>query len=369
MAHLTAHQTAQPTALQLAPQWAAYAAVRAALMVPLIAGINPSRRVAAALGQQFAALPFNRRRLRRAADAIARVLPHLGPDERLALARRSYEHLAMLAVEVAFMPRMLTPDSWARHCDIGEMFGTLRGLLGGRSAVMITGHTGNWEVLGATLGVLGFPLHALYRPLDLAPLDAWLRRTRAACGLDLVDKFGAAQTLPGLIAQRHPIGFVADQNAGDRGLFVPFFGRLTSTYKTIALLAVQNESCVICGQARRVHEGIRQESGGFHFRVEVPDVITPDDWRGQPDPVFYVTARYRRAIERMVLNAPEQYLWMHRIWKSRPRHERDNKPFPPALRDKLAALPWMTQADVDAVVAQSDEDRAYLAAHNTDRLP
>ncbi len=66
----------------------------------------------------------------------------------------------------------------------------------------------------------------------------------------------------------------------------------------------------------------------------------------------------------MVRTAPEQYLWMHRYWKTRPHHERDNKPFPPRLKEKLEQLPWMTQADLDRILHWSHEDTRTLAAQS-----
>lgn len=98
----------------------------------------------------------------------------------------------------------------------------------------------------------------------------------------------------------------------------------------------------------------------MRYRIEIEDRIDPEEWEGQPDPLFYITARYRRAIEQSVRKAPEQYLWMHRIWKSRPLHERCDKPFPSLLRAKLEALPWMTQGELDSIIHQSDLDRAML---------
>jgi KDO2-lipid IV(A) lauroyltransferase len=71
----------------------------------------------------------------------------------------------------------------------------------------------------------------------------------------------------------------------------------------------------------------------------------------------------------MVRSAPEQYLWMHRIWKSRPRHERLNKPFPDNLKEKLRALPWMTEDELNTLVQRSDEDRAMLAAKGLTQMP
>lgn len=71
----------------------------------------------------------------------------------------------------------------------------------------------------------------------------------------------------------------------------------------------------------------------------------------------------------MIRRAPEQYLWMHRMWKSRPRHERLNRPFPDTLRRKLESLPWMTQDELELIVERSEQDRAFLAEHNMTRLP
>jgi hypothetical protein len=60
----------------------------------------------------------------------------------------------------------------------------------------------------------------------------------------------------------------------------------------------------------------------------------------------------------MIRKSPDQYFWMHRIWRSRPAHERLKKPFPPALREKMLALPWMTVEEVDKIQAQSERDSA-----------
>lgn len=359
--------------------WAAYLAVRGAMALPAAAGIGPSLAAARVVGRGFGRLPQNRGRVERASSTLEVAMPHLDAPARRELVLKSYEHLAMLAVEVASLPRMMTPRRWADHIEIAEMMGSVDVFLRREPLVLITGHAGNWEILGASMGVLGFPMHTVYRPLDLAPLDRWLRRTRAATGLSLIDKFGAASRLPGLIQRLEPVGFVADQNAGDRGLFVPFFNRLASSYKTIALLALEAGATVVCSVAYRTAPGDRPAPGSFpppaegtgaqRYRIRVFDVFGPDDYLPQPDPVFYITARYRRAIEAMVRTVPEQYLWMHRAWKSRPLHERTGKPFPPRLREKLAALPWMSDAEVEAIVERSARDAALLAELGTDRLP
>lgn len=331
------------------------ASIRSALAVPVIAGFEASAQVARVAARTYCGLKSNRKRMERADEHLQLAFPDWEEDRRRAVTVASYEHLFTLGVEMAFTPRYLTMDGWAARVEIGAVGPGLEALLSDGPSILLTGHCGNWEVLGSTIALLGFHLHALYRPLDLKPMDVWVRRTREACGLTLVDKFGAVDLLPSILRSGNPVGFVADQNAGDRGLFVPFFGRLASTYKSIGLLAMQFRTPVICGIARRLAEP------NFRYVLDVTDVIRPADWESAHDPLFYLTARYRRAIEQSVLSAPEQYLWMHRIWKSRPRHERLGRPFPPALREKLRALPWMTDEELGRIVERCARD-ALMAA-------
>ena len=155
------------------------------------------------------------------------------------------------------------------------------------------------------------------------------------------------------------LGFIADQNAGEQGLFVPFFGRLASSYKSIGLLAMRHDVPIITGHARRL--GPRLE-----YELSCTDAIMPQDWADQPDPLFYITARYNRAIEQMIRRAPEQYLWVHRRWKSRPRNERLGKPLSARMIAKLEQLPWMTTDELDLIVHRSNEAARENAARAGD---
>lgn len=358
-----------------------YAAIRAAVATLATGDLEANVARARALGRFYARV--ERKRFNRTVDTLRVAFPDMPDGELRTHAVQAYEHLFTLAVETAYAPRLLTPDSWSSHVRLGNLSGALKELLSGRPCVLITGHCGNWELLGSTLALLGFPMHALYRPLDLRPLDRWMRSTRQRRGLMLVDKFGAARQMPELMKSGAKVGVIADQNAGDRGLFVPFFGRLASTYKSIGFMAIQHDAPIICGQARRLvwPRDARGSGEGwdevetshtigfgdwtgepFRYRVDVMDIIRPEDWKSQPDELFYVSARYRRALEEMVRAAPEQNLWLHRYWKSRPRHERLNRPFPDELREKLRALPWMTDEEMGRIEAWSERDKRALAA-------
>ena len=218
----------------------------------------------------------------------------------------------------------------------------------GQPAIFITGHCGNWELLGYSLAVMGYPLHALARPLDNPLLNRWVMGMREDRGLRIITKWGAMPILQQILGAGGWIAFIADQNAGDQGLFVPFFGSLASSYKSIGLLAMRYNIPIVAGFARRL-------DGRFRYELSCTDFITPDDWANRDDPLFYITARFNHAMEQMIRSAPEQYLWVHRRWKSRPRHERLGRPVPPRLVAKLRSLPWLSNDEVDLIVDRSNK--------------
>jgi KDO2-lipid IV(A) lauroyltransferase len=133
-------------------------------------------------------------------------------------------------------------------------------------------------------------------------------------GQRIVGKKGATTEVVEVLDRGGAVGFIADQNAGSKGIFVDFFGRKASTYKSIGLLAMQYNVPVVIGYARRL-------DGRFKFSLGVQDVIYPADWQDQDDPLRYITQRYTSGIEQSVRADPGQYLWIHRRWKTRPKGE------------------------------------------------
>jgi KDO2-lipid IV(A) lauroyltransferase len=308
--------------------------------------------------------------MERAIDNISWCFPELSRPEAHRWAVEAYQNLFTLAIEIANTPRLIDYGTFFSHIELGDVQEGLDAMYSDRPTILITGHCGNWELMGYALAFLGLSMHTLYRPLDIPPLNDWLLRTRGRRGIVLIDKFGASTILPPILEAGKPVAFIADQNAGDKGLFVPFFDRLSSAYKTIGVLALKYDADIICGQAVRLDrtndfttpvDARADPEQRFRYRLDITDVIRPHEWTDQPDPLFYVTARYRQAIEDMVRAAPTQFLWLHRYWKSRPRHERLGRPFPGRLREKIEALPWMTPERVERIVERSARDAAEWA--------
>ncbi|MFG0256465.1 MAG: lysophospholipid acyltransferase family protein [Phycisphaerales bacterium JB043] len=328
--------------------------VRALTGLIRAAGVDDSISTLRDIGGAYATSSRSRHRLQRAIENLSWAFPDMAMDEVHDRAIESYRHLFSLIAEIACAPSFFASDEWEQRIVFDNSIWPSVDLLREHNpCVLITAHCGNWEMLGMALGNWGFPVHALYRPLDLKPLDKWVHESRSRHGLYLLDKFGAAEKFHRIIERGESIGFTADQNAGAKGVYVPFFDRLASTYKSIGLLAIQYQLPLACGFAQRLFDRKTQH---YQYRLAVTDLIKPEDWSNQPDPLFYVSARYRRAIEMMVRADPSQYLWMHRAWKTRPKFERMGRPVPSSLADKIRALPWMGEAQYERIIERAARD-------------
>ena len=109
--------------------------------------------------------------------------------------------------------------------------------------------------------------------------------------------------------------FLADQDAGKKGVFVDFFGRKASTYKSIGLIAMRYNMPIAIGNCRRVEDR-------FFFEIEISRIIYPAEWVEKDDPLRWITQEYTKAIEGFIIEDPSQYWWLHRRWKTRPKEER-----------------------------------------------
>ncbi len=275
--------------------------------------VDANLRTAKLLGSFMYAV--DRKHRDRALANLARSFPDMSDRQRRALAKRSMQQLFMLFVEVLFTTRLVRIDTWADYVDLENFRDVLDLLLRpGQGLIMLTGHYGNWEILGYTLATLGFDTTSIARPLDNRLVNRWLLGIRERKGQRIIDKKGATPIVTGVLDAGGAIGIIADQNAGTKGMFVDFFGRKAATYKSIGLLAMQYRIPVVIGYARRVENK-------FHFKVGAQDIIYPADWDAQDDPLRYITQRYTKAIENFIRADPGQYLWVHRRWKTRPKGE------------------------------------------------
>lgn len=254
---------------------------------------------------------FSRHR-KRAVEHLRIAFPERSERELDQIARRSLKHFAQLyLVELVMTPQLVNLTTWAKYLDLGDIGPGLREILRPGPKILITPHFGNFELVGYAMATLGVPLTAIMRPLDDERINDFLKRSRAASGLTLLDKRGAMADAPHLLHDGGTLCFIADQDAGRKGVFSNFFNRPASWYKSISLLAMRYHAPIVVGGATRTGDR-------FHYRMTMERIIHPEEWREHDDPVQWITDTFAAAMEAMIRRAPEQYLWMHRRWKSQP---------------------------------------------------
>ncbi len=269
-------------------------------------------RGSAALGGALGRLGYFPLRFRR--ELVEKHLRWAFPDRDdawiRATARAAYAHLGREAIATIRLARMTRADVLARTTVIGlEAFRAA--LSQGNGLVLASGHVGNHEIGAAALSARGIPLDLVVQRQANPLFDAALIASRERLGLGVIDRSQATRMAIKALRRGRAVAFAADQNAGKAGIFVPFFGRAASTHRGAALFAVKTGAPLFLGTSLR-------QGHGYQVTLQQVEV----DRSGELDDVVYrLTVAFTDRLEAVVREAPEQYLWLHRRWKTRPPEE------------------------------------------------
>lgn len=187
----------------------------------------------------------------------------------------------------------------------------LRALERGKGVLFLTGHMGPWELSSFAHSVYGYPCDFLARPIKNARVDALVNGYRALSGCKVVDKGDSARAILRTLRAGGVIGILADQNTSlEEGVFVPFFGIEACTTAGLARIALRTDASVVPGYA---YWDERKKKYVLKFEPAVELMRTGDEERD----VRENTAKFTRVIEEFVRERPDQWLWVHKRWKTR----------------------------------------------------
>lgn len=237
---------------------------------------------------------------------------------------KMWVHLFRLVAEIIQSPRRLHMHSYRQVIHFADFTPTSEALCSGRRVIMVGGHFGNWEVGISLFGLWGFAMGVVARELDNPYLHDWFQKYRELTGHRLMMKSGGYDDMIAMLQKGGNLGLLCDQDAGPRGQFVNFFGRPASTFKSIALLALEYDALIMVGYSIRRPDDFDQFPW-VKFEMGCEAVIDPRTITS-PDPVGEITQQYTSALERAIRRAPEQYFWVHRRWKSEPRSRQKTDP-------------------------------------------
>jgi len=271
-----------------------------------------ARAVGIAIGQTVCLV---HRRLRAVGMRnLALALPELSLDEHRRILKGEFSSLGRQFAEVCLFPRYTREN--VEQIVVYDGFENFEcAYARGKGVLFLTGHLGGWELSAFAHSLYGHPLHIVMRSLDNPYLDRMSHQYRTMHGNQTVDKDNFVRGLLGAMKAGETVGILMDTNmTPPQGVFVPFFGIPACTASGLARIALRTDAAVVPG-----FTFWDRESGKYKLRFDpaVELIRTGDD----DADVLANTAKFTEIIEKFVRRYPDQWLWVHRRWKTRPEGE------------------------------------------------
>lgn len=240
--------------------------------------------------------------------------PEKSVAERERLLHVEYRNLGYLLAEFCQMPGY-SADRASRFIRYEGLENYLRARDRGKGVLVLTGHLGAWELSSFYHSLMGMPMGMVIRRLDNPLVDAFVNRVRCLHGNRVIHKDDFARGLIASMRAGETVGILMDTNmTPPQGVFVPFFGVQACTASGMARIALKTGAAVVPGFLLW-EEG--EQKYVLRFGEEVAVTSTGD---AEADALAN-TARFTAVIEGYIRQYPEQWLWMHRRWKTRPAGE------------------------------------------------
>lgn len=311
--------------VQTALEYAAARTVLAGL------GVLPrSLAVAAGRGMGRIAHAFGGRLRRAGVRNLEMAFREMNTEERERVLRGCFSSLGRMLGEFSQFSRV-TPEKLSGLVECEGLEHLVEAEKRGKGVILFTGHVGAWELTSFALSVFGHRVNFLARRIDNPKIEAMIERIRTRFGNRLIDKRAAARPMLRTLHEGGTLGMLIDLNTHPHeGVFVDYFGIPALTTSSLATLALRTDATVLpifapWDEARR----------RFMLRIEPPVQFTAT---GEPEEdVRALTAQVTAMIERYVRRYPEQWLWIHKRWNTRPVGEADLYAPRPAETRKRAA--------------------------------
>ena len=271
---------------------------------------RPVARLAAGI---LAWLGFHLARRQRDAGLhnLSLAFPEMTEADRERILRGCFQNLGRLLVEVTHFPQLNKANitQFVVHDGLDNY---LEGLKRGRGVIFMTAHFGAWELSSFAHAVYGFPLKFIVRPIDNPRVEALISGYRTASGNVPIDRRSAGRDVLKALRQNEAVGILFDQNTTrSEGVFAEFFGIPAATTPAIALFALRTGAAVVPGFL--IWDAELQK---HRLRLDPPvELIDTGDLERD---VLENTRLFNKILEGYIRKYPDQWLWIHRRWKTRP---------------------------------------------------
>lgn len=284
------------------------------VVVKTIGGMPRSLARAVGISLAWAVYLLHVRLRRVGMHNLAMALPEKSRRERARILRGVFTSLGRQLAEVCLFPSY-TRGNVSKVVVYDGFENFERAFARGKGLLFLTAHLGGWELASFAHSLHGYPLRIVIRSLDNAPLDRLLRHYRTLHGNTVVDKDDFVRGLLSATKAGEVVGILMDTNmTPPQGVFVDFFGIPACTASGLARIALRTDAAVVPGFA--VWDSVLRKYR-LRFDPAVKLIRSGDD----DADVVANTALFTKIIEDYVRHYPDQWLWVHRRWKTRPEGE------------------------------------------------
>ncbi len=289
----------------------------AALWVLLKASGMLPRGAARALGGGIAVVLFALRPgLRRVAEINLKIaFPEWDESKRRQVIRGMVRQIGWMAGEFSQFPKY-SAEKIKEIVQIDGQENFLAAERRGKGVLFLTGHFGAWELAPFAQARYGHPLHFLARAVENPRVDGLVNSYRMMCGNRPIEKNQSARAVLRALGAGETVGILADQNTlPEEGTFVDFFGVQACTTTGISRMALHTDAAVVPGY-------ILWDAGVGKYRLKLEAAVELARSGDLERDVRENTARFTKVIEKVVRENPEQWVWVHKRWKTRPEGEK-----------------------------------------------
>ncbi len=246
-------------------------------------------------------------------EQLGWAFPELNDDERKKLRKNVYRHFGLLMIEILRLPNWSNQKLKDRFCFYHDVENLESALARGKGALILAAHMGNWEIGLAGSSAAGIKTNAVTKEIKGRLGQYVADRMRFGHGVKTIPRRNSIRDILKTLRKGECLGFVLDQNmTADEGVFVDFFNRAACTMPGLAVLAQRSGAPVVPVQFWRDADDIHH-----HIRF-LPEMKWEEQGDDRDENILYNTQLYTKKLETLIREHPEQWLWMHRRWRTRP---------------------------------------------------
>lgn len=268
-------------------------------------GLNGTRKFAQLLGLFiFYCIPIRKKVV---FENLKTAFPEKSEKEIKRTALKTYRNIFITFFELMYLPNS-DPEKIKSMMHLPDLEFMRSKIEEGKGVIFLTGHFGSWEIAGLSGALqLGIPFYVLAKPQRNQYVTDWWKSARESFGNKEIWLGVSVKHIFAALKSGGVIGMVSDQRGPQDSLRVNFFGKPTAFYNGTAAIAIKTKCNVVLGAI------IRKDD--FNYEAFVEELNMQNLPADPNEQIREVTQRYISFLERHIRNYPEQYFWLHKIWK------------------------------------------------------